>query len=63
MQVRTFPPANGATGKGRTGDSIVLKPAKDRSHLTAHLQFHRATLVGKSALGANSGTVGSGGVL
>lgn len=48
-------------GRGRMAvrqllrDSILLKPAKDRTHLVAHLQFHRGALIGKSALGANSG--------
>lgn len=28
------------------GKSIVLKPAKDRTHLVAHLQFSRAALLG-----------------
>jgi DNA invertase Pin-like site-specific DNA recombinase len=53
-------------GRGRIavrqllGDSIVLKPAKDRSHLVAHLTFRRAALVGNVGV---VGSVGSGGAL
>src|SRR5581483_3214673 len=38
------------------GDEIILKPAKDRSHLIAHLEFQRAAL-----LAGTVGSVGSGG--
>jgi hypothetical protein len=43
------------------GDQITLKPAKDRSHLVAHLQFSRAALLG--AQFTDRRVVGSGGTL
>lgn len=39
-------------------DSIVLKPVADGSHLVAHLEFHSAAVVGRTALHAS--TVGRG---
>jgi site-specific DNA recombinase len=41
------------------GDQITLKPAKDRTHLVAHLQFSRAALLG--AQFDSRRVVGSGG--
>ena len=41
------------------GDRIVLKPAKDRTHLVAHMQFHQAALLGGQF--NNRRVVGSGG--
>jgi hypothetical protein len=43
------------------GDQITLKPAKDRSHLGAHLQFSRAALLGAQIGGRR--VVGSGGMI
>lgn len=43
------------------GEQITLKPAKDRSHLVAHLEFSRAALLGADL--APRRVVGSGGAL
>jgi hypothetical protein len=39
------------------GNEITLKPAKGGKHLVAHLQFHRAALLGESRFGGSGGRI------